>query len=107
LVVRSFPLFVLAAVLYACCQCGLAAARSALLAGLIEPERRTATRAYLQSAVNAGLAIGAALGGVALSIDTPAAYLAVFAMDAAAFGCCSLVLRTLPPVAPGKPVGGE
>jgi hypothetical protein len=44
---RSFAAFLLSVCLYTCCQCGLAAVRQALLAGLVEPERRTKTRAYL------------------------------------------------------------
>lgn len=100
LVVRSFPLFVLTACLYACCQSGLTSARQALLAGLVEPEQRTRIRAMLQSTVNAGLAVGAGLGGLALSIDTAQAYLAVFAMDAVAFLAAAWVLRGLPDVPP-------
>ncbi|MEV6526744.1 MFS transporter [Longispora sp. NPDC051575] len=98
LVVRSFPLFVLAACVYACCQCGLTAARQALLAGLVDPAQRTRVRAALQSTVNAGLAVGAALGGIALYLDTPRAYLTVFAVDAVSFLLAALVLRRLPAV---------
>lgn len=109
LFVRSFAAFVAVAIIYACCQCGLQAARQALLAGLVGPAERTTVRAYLQSTLNAGLAIGAALGGLALSFDTKQAYLAVFAMDAASFLVAALVLLKLPTVAPapkapkGKP----
>ncbi|MCP2312415.1 MFS transporter [Kitasatospora paracochleata] len=100
LLVRSFPGFLLAAVGYACAQTGLSAARQALLAGLVEPERRTGVRAFLQSTVNAGLAVGAALGGVALHLDTRAAYLTVLGVDALAFlGSAALLLR-LPAVQP-------
>ncbi|MGK5732604.1 MFS transporter [Streptomyces sp. URMC 124] len=108
LFVRSFPLFAVAAVLYASCQCGLTAARQALLAGLVEQVRRTEVRAFLQSATNAGLAVGAALGGLALRSDTREAYLAVFVMDAVSFLTAGLVLSRLPVVAratvrPGEP----
>ncbi|WP_279579723.1 MFS transporter [Fodinicola feengrottensis] len=53
LLVRSFVPFLIAACLYASCQCGLGAARQALLAGLVDKEKRTEVRAYLQSTVNA------------------------------------------------------
>jgi MFS family permease len=96
LVVRTFPLFIVAAVAYCCCQGGLAAARQALLARLVEPGERTRMRARLQAVANAGLAVGAALGAVALSFDIPPAYLAVFAMDAAGFAVAALLLRGLP-----------
>ncbi|MFE6130875.1 MFS transporter [Streptomyces sp. NPDC056437] len=98
LFVRSFPLFLLAACCYATAQCGLAAARQALLAALVTKEERTGTLAYLQSTLNAGLAVGAALGGVALHFGSREAYLSVFVLDAAAFALCALVLLRLPDV---------
>lgn len=100
LVVRDFWLFLAAACVYATAQSGLAAARQALLAGLVPDERRTGALAHLQSTLNAGLAVGAALGGLALSAGSTAAYLAVFAVDAVSFLLCALVLRRLPAVAP-------
>ena len=103
LVVRSYALFLLVACLYAICQGGLAAARQALLAGLVEPGQRTAVRASLQSTLNAGLAVGAGLGALALTVDTAAAYLAVFALDSAAFLAAAAVLRRLPVVAAAAP----
>ncbi|MFD9943716.1 MFS transporter [Nonomuraea sp. NPDC059023] len=107
LVVRAYPLFILVACLYACCQGGLTSARQALLAGLVPPEERTAVRAHLQSTLNAGLAVGAGIGGLALSFDTAPAYLAVFALDAVAFLLAALMLRRLPevPPVPAAPAG--
>ncbi|NEB90435.1 MFS transporter [Streptomyces bauhiniae] len=96
LFVRTYPAFLAAVCLYTCCQCGLAAARQALLAGLVEPARRTETRAYLQSTVNAGLALGAALGGIAQQLDNEAAYLSALAMDAVTFVLAAWVLGRLP-----------
>lgn len=99
LVVRSFWAFVVAACVYTCGQCGLAAARQALLAGSVGPGERTRVRAVLQSAVNGGLAVGAGLGGLALHGDTAAAYLVVFAVDAVGFLVAAAVLRRVPEVA--------
>ncbi|MCE6997617.1 MFS transporter [Saccharothrix sp. S26] len=99
LVVRSFWAFLAAACAYACGQCGLAAARQALLSGLVEPGRRTRVRAALQSVVNAGLAVGAGVGGLALHVDTAAAYLVVFAVDALGFAVAAVVLGRVPEVA--------
>lgn len=104
LVVRSFIPFVLAVCLFASCQSGLAAARQALLAALVDKAERTRVRAYLQSTVNAGLAIGAGVGGLALQFDTAAAYLTVFALDALGFLAAAKVLHGLPPVAPAPAV---
>ncbi|MFI9554351.1 MFS transporter [Nonomuraea endophytica] len=109
LVVRAYPLFILVACLYACCQGGLTSARQALLAGLVPPEERTAVRAHLQSTLNAGLAVGAGIGGLALSFDTAPAYLTVFALDAIAFLLAALMLLRLPevPPVPAAPAGAR
>jgi MFS family permease len=98
LFVRSFPLFLIAAIAYATSQTGLTAARQALLAGLVSPAERTRIRAFLQSTVNAGLAVGATLGGVALRFDTAPAYLTVFAIDAASFLIAAVLIRRVPTV---------
>ncbi|MFD8013759.1 MFS transporter [Streptomyces sp. NPDC058955] len=104
LLIASFPAFLAAATLYACAQSGLAAARQALLAGLVAPADRTAVLARLQAVLNGGLAVGAALGGIALHAGTRGAYLAVFALDAAGFLLCALLLGRLPaPAAPPAP----
>jgi MFS family permease len=107
LLVRSFLPFVLAAILYGSAQSGLAAARQALLAALVQPQERTRLRAFLQATANAGLAIGAALGGLALYLGTRQAFLMVFALDAACFLVAATVLSRLPAVAPSTAVKGE
>ncbi|MBT2226423.1 MFS transporter [Nonomuraea sp. NEAU-A123] len=106
LFVRSFALFTLVACLYGTAQTGLSAARQALLAGLIEPDQRTEVRAVLQSTLNGGLAVGAALGGLALHFGTREAYLAVFAVDAVSFLAAAVLLQRLPAVAPVPAVAG-
>ncbi|MFD4525090.1 MFS transporter [Streptomyces sp. NPDC058470] len=98
LVVRGFLPFVLAACAYASAQSGLAAARQALLAGLIPAGQRTGLLAHLQSTLNAGLAVGAGLGGLALHAGTRTAYLGVFALDAVTFLLCATLLLRLPTV---------
>ncbi|NEA62602.1 MFS transporter [Streptomyces sp. SID12488] len=100
LVVRGFVPFVIAACVYASAQSGLAAARQALLAGLVTAGDRTRLLAHLQSTLNAGLAVGAGLGGLALNAGTRAAYLGVFALDAVSFLVCAGLLLRLPSVAP-------
>lgn len=100
LVVRDFVPFVLAACAYASAQSGLAAARQALLAGLVPAGERTGLLAHLQATLNAGLAVGAGLGGLALHAGTRAAYLGVFAVDAVSFLVCAGLLLRLPSVAP-------
>ncbi|KUN24387.1 MFS transporter [Streptomyces antibioticus] len=100
LFVRGFVPFVMAACVYAAAQSGLAAARQTLLAGLVPAGERTGLLAHLQSAFNAGLAVGAGLGGLALQAGTREAYLGVFALDVASFAVCAGVLLRLPSVAP-------
>jgi MFS family permease len=107
LFVRSFPLFLVAAITYASSQTGLTAARQALLAGLVQPAERTRIRAFLQSTVNGGLAVGAALGGIALRFDTSAAYLTVFAIDALSFLVAARLIHRVPGVAVSTRIKGE
>ncbi|MGN9837582.1 MFS transporter [Nonomuraea sp. H19] len=97
--VRSFAPFVLVACLYGIAQTGLSAARQALLAGLVEPAQRTTVRALLQATLNGGLAVGAAMGGLALYLDTASAYLTLFAIDALSFLVAAALLLRLPAVA--------
>ena len=100
LFVRDFLPFVLVACLYSSALCGLNAARQALLAGLVPAGERTKVRAVLASAINAGIAVGAGLGGLALQADTEVAYLTVLAFDAVSLVASALVLLRLPVVAP-------
>ncbi|MFJ9739359.1 MFS transporter [Streptomyces sp. NPDC101166] len=96
--VRDFLPFVLVACGYAAAQSGLAAARQALLAGLVPAGERTGLLARLQATLNAGLAVGAGLGGLALHAGSRSAYVAVFAVDAVSFLVCALLLLGLPRV---------
>ncbi|MGY6021882.1 MFS transporter [Streptomyces spinosirectus] len=98
LLVSGFVAFVVTASLYAAAQSGLAAARQALLAALVPAGERTGLLARLQSTLNGGLAVGAALGGGALSAGTAAAYRGVLALDALCFLVCALLLLRLPAV---------
>ncbi|RZQ59515.1 MFS transporter [Amycolatopsis suaedae] len=107
LFVGSVVAFVIAACAYACFQCGLGAARQALLAGLIDPAERTTFRARLQAMSNAGIAVGAALGGIALAVGTREAYLAVFVVDALGFVAAAAVLRGAPEVRTARVRSGE
>jgi MFS family permease len=107
LVARTFVAFLAAVLLYTVSQCGLAAARQALLAGLVAPADRTKVRARLQATANAGLAIGAAFGGAALYFDTPIAYLLVLGLDAVSLLAAAVLLGRLPAVPRVLKVAGE
>lgn len=105
LVVRGdFAAFVVAACAYTSAQSGLAASRQSLLARLVPAGERTGLLARLQSTLNGGLAVGAALGGLALGVGTPAAYRGALALDAVCFLGCALLLLRLPRVAPAQAV---
>ncbi|MFB7381208.1 MFS transporter [Kitasatospora purpeofusca] len=103
LVVDDFLPFLVAACLYATAQSGLSAARQALVGGLVPEGERTAALARLQATLNAGLAVGAALGGVALTVGTRTAFLAAFTLTALGFLATGLILLRLPAVLPAVP----
>ncbi|WP_406194498.1 MFS transporter [Kitasatospora sp. NBC_01560] len=100
LAIRSFVPFLVAVCFYATAQSGLTAARQALVGGLVPRAERTTLLAHLQSTLNAGLALGAALGGVVVGAGSRAGYLVVFAATAVAFVAGGLILLRLPEVAP-------
>ncbi|MFJ9456908.1 MFS transporter [Kitasatospora sp. NPDC101447] len=106
LVIRSYPSFLLAVCLYATAQSGLTAARQALVAGLVPAGERTGLLAHLQSTLNGGLAVGAAVGGIALSVGTRAAYLGAFVVTTIGLLVGALVLRRLPEVPPAAQESG-
>ncbi len=98
---RSLAAFVVAATLYAVAQSGSGAVRQALLVTLVPADARVGVRARLQATANAGLGLGAAVGGVALAAGTPSAYIAVLLADAVTFLVAAWLLRRLPASAPG------
>ncbi|MFE5586762.1 MFS transporter [Kitasatospora sp. NPDC056531] len=106
LVIRSYLPFLLAVCLYATAQSGLTAARQALVAGLVARAERTGLLAHLQSTLNGGLAVGAAIGGIALTIGTRTAYLGAFVVTVLGLLAGALLLRRLPEVPPVEPESG-
>ncbi len=93
---RSLALFVAVTTLYAVSQSASNAVRQALLVTLVDPEARVLARARVQTAVNAGIGLGASIGGLALLADRQAAYVAVLLLDAAAFAASAVLLTRLP-----------
>jgi MFS family permease len=98
--ISSFVPFVIASCAYAVSQRGGSAAEQALLAGLVKPDQVTRVRAFVQSGFNAGMTIGAGLGGLVLLFDRREAFYAAFALNALAFLGAAEILRKLPVVAP-------
>ncbi|MFJ8621289.1 MFS transporter [Kitasatospora sp. NPDC093550] len=88
--------------LVAVAESGSAAARGALVAGVVPGPDRVRTRAYLRSATNVGFSVGTLVGGAALGSDTPAGYTAELLGAGAMFVLAGLILLALtaPPAAP-------
>lgn len=106
LVIRSFPLFVVVAVLYALFDRGGYAARQALVGRALSGENLVQVRAKLRVVTNIGYSVGAGLGGLALAWDTRPAYLFVLGLNALSFVGCAVLLTRLPVIAavpPGPP----
>ncbi|MFG3556840.1 MFS transporter [Micromonospora sp. NPDC047557] len=99
LVLASAPgfLFVCSGcVLYAIAQSGAGATRQALLVSLVPSTELVTVRAGIQTAVNAGIGIGAAAGGMALLAGTHTVYRAALVGNAMLFIGSAVVLIGLP-----------
>jgi MFS family permease len=83
------------------------AVRNGMVAALGAPEERVRLRAYLRVVTNVGITAGAPLGGLALAVDTRAAYVTVIALDAATFVLAALLILRVPLVPPRPHTGGE
>jgi predicted MFS family arabinose efflux permease len=85
-------------VLYGFLDHGGYAVRQALIPAICPTEQVVQVRALQHTVANIGVALGAMLGGIALSRDTKAAYLSVFFVGAAMFLACGAILFRLPSV---------
>ncbi|GHJ46805.1 MFS transporter [Catellatospora sp. TT07R-123] len=81
-------------------EAAVKSAAGAMVARSVPPEQRLRARAYLRSANNAGIALGAAFGGLPLLLDSRAGYLAVLFVDAATCAAAALVLSRATRVPP-------
>ncbi|THV43660.1 MFS transporter [Glycomyces buryatensis] len=97
--VSNWSAFLAVASLVAIAQSASGAARGALIAGSVPPERRVRTRAYLRVVTNVGWMVGAPLAGVALYLDTDAAYMSVILATGAVTATGALLFLRVPPVA--------
>ncbi|MEP6632336.1 MAG: MFS transporter [Lapillicoccus sp.] len=109
LVARSVLTLVLVLAVEAFFDRGASAVRSGYVARVATGGRGVAFKAYLRSVTNVGISVGALLGGLALAVDRPWAYLAVFAVNGASFLGSAAVLNRLPhlPPAPARSAGGS
>ncbi|MCX5195237.1 MFS transporter [Streptomyces sp. NBC_00249] len=92
----GFTGFLVVAALSAMADAGGAAARGALIAEAVPPAERVRARAYLQSVINVGLAVGTLLGGLALAGDSGALYRWLLAGAGLLFTAAALLCLRLP-----------
>lgn len=96
--IRSYWVFVMVACIQATLDRGATAVRNAWLGTILLPEVRVRQRAFLRAVNNVAIGAGAALAAVAVTVDTRAAYTALFLADAATFAAvAALTARTGPP----------
>lgn len=96
--VGGFLPFVIAVSVVISCHSSAETARGALVAGIVEPEKRVATRALLHSITNVGISLGAVSGGIALHFDTRSVYVGMLIGCGVLFAGSGLVYLRLPTV---------
>jgi MFS family permease len=94
--VHAFPAFLLVTCAYTVVDRASNGVRQGLIAASFAPADRVRGRAYLRSVTNLGLALGAAMAGVALQVDTRAAYVSLLLGDALSFFLAMVVVLQLP-----------
>jgi MFS family permease len=105
--VHSFWVFVLIACGELASTNAASAVRNGLIATAVAGEDRVRTRAYLRSITNLGIGLGSALAGIALHVDTRAAYVTLIVADAATFLFTAALTTRLPHVPPLPRVIGD
>ncbi len=107
LLARSLWVLVVVLALMGVFQAGGGAVRGGYIARIAPGGQGVAFKGYLRAVTNVAMAFGAAVGGVALWVDRPWAYLAVFALDATSSVVAGLVARRLPhlPPSPARALG--
>lgn len=107
LVVREFWTLTAVLAVVTALQNGGGAVRNGYIGRIAAGGSGVAFKAYLRAVTNLAISLGAALGGIALWIDRPWAYLAVFAIDGVTGIVAGLVSLRLPhlPQAPARGAG--
>lgn len=97
--VESFSVLVVVASLALLAESAADSARGALVAGLIPPEERVRSMAFMRSTANIGLSLGAASGAIALFFDTRFAYMALLLGAGVMFLLAGIAYAKVPLVA--------
>ncbi|WP_375424616.1 MFS transporter [uncultured Friedmanniella sp.] len=104
--VRSWPPFLVVAVVAVTAERSTAGVRNAFIAQVVGGRDRVRTRAYLRSVTNVGAAVGAGIGGTALASDVRGLFDALLVVDAATFVGAAVVVSTIPAASPAASPGG-
>ncbi|MGW9197328.1 MFS transporter [Micromonospora chersina] len=109
LLVGSVPVFLAVAILETLLASGNLAVRAALVAAVAGPRGRVHAFATLRAVANLGIAVGAALAGFALAVDSHRAYQVLVVGNAATYLLSAALLMRLPahPRAARGPVAGR
>ncbi|RZU74633.1 putative MFS family arabinose efflux permease [Micromonospora kangleipakensis] len=102
LLVGSFPVFLVVAVLDALLTSGNLAVRAALVAAVGGPDGRVHAFATLRAVANLGIAVGAGLAGFALAADTHLAYQVLVVGNAMTYLLSAALLLRLPAYPPAQ-----
>ncbi|MGY2873804.1 hypothetical protein ACVW00_000994 [Marmoricola sp. URHA0025 HA25] len=95
-IARSFWALVVAISLVAAAQMAANAVRNGYIARIAVGGQGVPFKAYLRAVTNVAMTFGALLGGIALWIDEPWAYVGVFLLDAATSLLTGLLFNRLP-----------
>ncbi|MFI6330333.1 MFS transporter [Micromonospora chersina] len=96
LLVGSVPVFLAVAILETLLASGNLAVRATLVAAVAGPRGRVHAFATLRAVANLGIAVGAALAGLALAVDTHGAYQVLVVGNAATYLLSAALLMRLP-----------
>jgi MFS family permease len=105
-VARSFWVLVVVISAVSALQMAANAVRTGYIARIAPGGSGVRFKAYLRAVTNTAMSIGALLGGIALAVDEPWAYLTVFVLDGACAVLTGVLLGGLPHLAPA-PARGE
>jgi hypothetical protein len=103
---RSFWALVVVASLVTAAQMAANSVRNGYIARIAAGSQGVRFKAYLRAVTNVAMTFGALVGGIALWIDEPWAYVSVFLFDAATCVVTGLLFGRLPHL-PGAPARGE
>jgi MFS family permease len=106
-VARSFWVLLIVISLVTSLQMAANSVRNGYIARIARGAQGVRFKAYLRAVTNVAMTVGALLGGLALWIDEPWAYLGVFALDAATSIVAGVLFTRLPHLAATTHTDGE